>query len=76
MFRSHEQLSCTFFLTRERDKVFSLEPHILVSKRSIVNKTKFLNNLETVDVPLFGNSCIHLNQGSMRLGKIGFNHMN
>ena len=55
VFGSREQVPCTFCQKREKG-CNVLEPDILILKCYIVSKVKFQNNLETVDIPLFGDS--------------------
>jgi len=57
VFGSREQVPCIFCKQRERERGCNfLEPDILTLKCYIVSKVKFQNNLETVDIPLFGDT--------------------
>ena len=54
-------LACISFFFK-RDRLYSfLEPDILTLKCYIVNKEKFQNNLENIDIPLFANKAHSLN---------------
>lgn len=57
VFGSREQVPCTLCKNRERERgCILLEPDILKLKCYIISKVKFQNNLETVDIPLFGDT--------------------